>query len=124
MRLLHLLVVALLIAAAGYVYEIKFEATVQAERLARLRTDIRKERDDVARLRAEWARLDNPARIQGLAERHLKMRPVEAVQIGNLGNLPQRPPQAGEAEVEDPIGAIIERDSGIATGSVPPQEPR
>ena len=36
MRLLHLIVVASLVAAAIHVYKIKFESTVQAERVAKL----------------------------------------------------------------------------------------
>ena len=67
MRLLHICVIGTLVAAAAYVYEIKFESTLQAERLAKLRTEIRRERDAIATLRAEWAKLDNPVRIQGLA---------------------------------------------------------
>jgi len=62
-RFLNLCVLMLLVAAAAYVYEIKFESTLQAERLAKLRTEIRRERDAIATLRAEWAKLDNPVRI-------------------------------------------------------------
>ena len=71
MRLLNLCVLVLLVLAAAYVYEIKFESTLRAERVAKMRGDIRRERDAIAALRAEWATLDNPARIQGLARRHL-----------------------------------------------------
>ena len=41
--------------AAAYVYEIKFESTLQAERVAKLRGEIRREHDAIAALRAEWA---------------------------------------------------------------------
>lgn len=105
MRLLHLLVIAGLVMAAAYVYEIKFESTLQAERLARLRGEIRRERDAVAALRAEWARLDTPARIQGLAQRHLPLKPVQPTQIGDLDDLPGRPAPAGTDP--DPIGTMI-----------------
>jgi cell division protein FtsL len=118
MRLLHILVIGALVAAAAYVYEIKFESTLQAERLAKLRLEIRKERDAIATLRAEWAKLDNPARIQGLARRHLKLRPVDATQIDSFDKLPSRPVEASPQELDDPIGAIIEQDADIPTGSV------
>ena len=125
MRLLHLLVIMSLVAAAAYVFEIKFEATVQAERLARLRTEIRKERDSVAALRAEWAKLESPARIQGLAERHLKLKALDATRIGRLDLLPERASPPPDTAMEDPIGAIIEQDSDIPTGGPgPAQEPR
>jgi cell division protein FtsL len=118
MRLLHILVIGALVAAAAYVYEIKFESTLQAERLAKLRLEIRKERDAIATLRAEWAKLDNPARIQGLAQRHLKLKPVDATQIDSFDKLPARPVEAAPQELDDPIGAIIEQDADVPTGSV------
>lgn len=118
MRLLHILVIGALVAAAAYVYEIKFESTLQAERLAKMRLEIRKERDAIATLRAEWAKLDNPARIQGLAQRHLKLRPVDATQIDLFNKLPARPEEALPQDLDDPIGAIIEQDADIPTGSV------
>ena len=55
MRILHLFVIVALVMAAAYVYDIKFEATMQAERLSKLRGEIRRERDAVAALRADWA---------------------------------------------------------------------
>ena len=90
--MLNFLVIALLVMAAAYVYEIKFESTLQAERLAKLRAEIRRERDAVAALRAEWAKLDTPGRIQGLAQRHLPLKPLNSAQIGNFDELPMRPP--------------------------------
>ncbi len=65
MRLLNICVLVLLVAAAAYVYEIKFESTLRAERVAKMRGDVQRERDAIAALRAEWATLENPARIQG-----------------------------------------------------------
>ena len=55
MRLLNICVLAMLVFAAAYVYEIKFESTLRAERVAKMRGDIRRERDAIAALRAEWA---------------------------------------------------------------------
>ena len=74
MRLLNILVIGALILAASFVYKIKFDSTLQAERVAKLRGEMRRERDAIAMLRAEWAKLDTPGRIQGLAERHLALQ--------------------------------------------------
>jgi hypothetical protein len=124
-RILHLCVIVSLVVAAAYVYDIKFEAALQAERLARLRHEIRRERDLIAALRAEWAKLDSPDRIEALAQRHLALKPLDARQIDPLTGLPERPKPplfAGEA---DPIGALIAvpEDSGTPTGSVERGEP-
>ncbi len=117
MRFLHLCALALLIAAAAYVYEIKFESTLRAERVAKMRGDIRRERDAIAALRAEWATLENPARIQGLARRHLHLRPAEASQYDALDRLPERPPQVVKPPPSDAIADVIE-DLNPVTGSV------
>ena len=80
-RLLNICVIVALVAAASYVYKIKFESTRKAEQVARLRLDIRRERDAIADLRAQWSKLDNPVRIQQLAQRHLSLRIIAASSI-------------------------------------------
>lgn len=110
MRLLHLVVIAALVASAAYVYKIKFDSTVRAERVARLRAEIKREHDMAAALRARWETLDGPTRIQALAERHLTLKPLDANQIDNLDRLPERPHPATPPEGSDPIAAIIESD--------------
>jgi cell division protein FtsL len=121
LRLLHLLMVAALVFAAADVYKIKFDSTVMAERLARLRVEIRHEHEAIAALRAEWGQLDRPERIQALAQRHLTLRPVDVNQFDSLDRLPDRPIDVVPPATRDPIAAIIESyvDKEILTGSVP-----
>jgi cell division protein FtsL len=122
MRVLNICVIGALVLAAADVYKIKFESTRQAQRVVKLRLEIRRERDAVAALRAEWAKLDNPARIQDLARRHLQLRPVEGRQIDQLDNLPERPPDLVPVDEADPIGTVIAKPDVLdrsATGSVP-----
>ena len=108
MRFLNLCVLALLVVAAAYVYEIKFESTLRAERVAKMRGDVQRERDAIGALRAEWATLENPARIQGLARRHLHLRPAEATQYDALDKLPERPPQVVQPPPIDVIAQKID----------------
>src|SRR5213080_43275 len=125
MRIIHLLVVGMLIFAAAYVYRIKMESTSRVERVQRLNAEIREQRDAIAVLRAEWARLDAPLRLQGLAERHLTLKPLNATQYDSLKNLPERPPRLVRPGDPDPIGAMIQAiDSVAVTGSVPAPEDR
>ena len=121
MRILHFCVLILLISAAAYVYEIKFESTLRAERVAKMRVDVRRERDAIAALRAEWATLDNPARIQSLSRRHLQLRPAEPTQFDALQGLPEKPPTVVQPQAADAIAAMIENSETAATGSVPPK---
>ncbi len=117
MRLLNILVICALVLAASVVYKIKFDSTLQAEKVAKMRGELRRERDAIAVLRAEWARLDTPRRIQALAERHLALQPVAPAQFGALDQLPPR--QAAVPPAADPIASVIAPSQAETTGSVP-----
>ncbi|HEX7791457.1 MAG TPA: hypothetical protein VF467_13140 [Afipia sp.] len=130
MRIVHLFVICALIFAAAYVYRIKMESTIRTERVLRLRADIREQRDAIANLKSEWAKLETPKRLQDLATRHLSLRPIEATQYDSLKNLPPRPPSFVKPGDPDPIGSMIESVDQEAlsgagdsvTGSVPTPE--
>ena len=124
MRVIHLLVIGVLVFAAAYVYRIKLGSTVRTERVLRLHAEIREQRDAIAVLRAEWAKLDAPLRLQGLVERHLPLKPINATQHDSLKNLPERPPNFVKPGDPDPIGAMLQTidaaaDATTVTGSVP-----
>jgi hypothetical protein len=123
MRIIHLFVIAALVFAAAYVYRIKMESTSRTERVLRLHAEIREQRDAIATLRSEWAKLDAPLRLQGLAERHLQLKPINSTQYDQLKNLPERPPNFARPGAPDPIGAMINTieaatDADTVTGSV------
>jgi cell division protein FtsL len=128
MRILNMLVIAALVSAAAYVYKIKFESTRQAERIAKVRMEIRQEQDAIASLRAEWSKLDTPARIQELANRHLSLKPIDPRQFHTLRDLPERPPDLVPPNSADPIGSLLENPEvlDVATSSVsaPPRATR
>jgi hypothetical protein len=119
MRLLNFMVIAALILAASFVYKIKFDSTLQAERVAKLAGELRRERNAIASLRAEWATLDTPGRIQGLAERHLALQPIVPTQFDSLDRLPDRPPAIAKPADDDPIGAMLAPSAPESTGSLP-----
>jgi hypothetical protein len=123
MRIIHLLVIGMLVFAAAYVYRIKMESTARTEQVLRLHADVREQRDAIAALRAEWSKLDAPVRLQGLAERHLTLKPINANQYDQLKNLPERPPSYARPGDPDPIGAMIQTiDPDLVTGSLPAPE--
>jgi hypothetical protein len=127
MRIIHLLVIGVLVFAAAYVYRIKMESTERTERVLRLRAEIREQRDAIAVLRAEWTKLDAPLRLQGLVERHLALKPLNATQYDSFKNLPERPPSLVKPGEPDPIGAMLQTieasaDAPAVTGSLPPAE--
>jgi hypothetical protein len=123
MRILHLLVIGVLVFAAAYVYRIKMDSTARTEQVLRLHAEVREQRDAIAALRAEWSKLDEPLRLQGLAERHLTLKPIGASQYDQLKNLPERPPSFARPGDPDPIGAMIDTiDPDLVTGSIPAPE--
>jgi hypothetical protein len=127
MRIIHLLVIGALVFAAAYVYRIKMDSTVRTERVVQLRAQIRAERDAIAVLHSQWAKLDSPLRLQGLVERHLALKPISATQYDSLKNLPERPPSLVPPGDPDPIGAMITTidaaaDASAVTGSLPQPE--
>lgn len=121
LRVLNFVVIGALVLAAAYVYRIKFDSAVQAERLAKLRGEVRHERDRIAALRAEWGQLDNPVRIEALAKRYLKLKSIAPTQFDALDQLPEQPPDYSRADSKDPIGGMIENseEPAAVTGSVP-----
>ncbi len=130
LRILNFVVIGALVLAAAYVYRIKYEATVQAEHLAKLRDQVRHERDKIADLRARWGELDDPARIQDLAKRFLKLQEVAPTQFYTLDHLPDEPPDYMRPGSKDPIGGMIEHlevpvevTGSIPQGAAPPPAP-
>jgi len=126
LRFINIVVIGALVLAASYVYRIKYESTVQAERLAKLRSELRHERDLIATLRAKWGELDNPARVEALSKRFLELKPIAPTQFDPLDRLPERPADDARAANDDPIGNMIgnlEPPEGI-TGSIlaPPSD--
>ena len=119
-RVINIVVIGALVLAAAYVYRIKFDSTVQAEHLAKLRSEVRRERDRIAALRAEWGELDNPGRIEALTKRYLQLKPTAPTQFGSFEQLPDHPPQFLMPGVADPIGVMIENleEPETVTGSV------
>ncbi|HXP31032.1 MAG TPA: hypothetical protein VN832_08080 [Stellaceae bacterium] len=84
----------------GYaMFQVKYEVVQQEERLARLSHQIADGREAIRVLNAEWNFLNQPARLNELAKRHLTLVPIGTAQLlAGIEALPMRqaaPPQAG-----------------------------
>jgi hypothetical protein len=121
MRLVLLFVVCALVFGSAYVYRIKKESTVRNECVLKLHADTREKRDAFAALRAEWARLQPPVWLQGLAGWRLALKPVETTRSDSRGNLPKRLPSLVRSSTPDPVGAILDvlGNKETITGSIP-----
>ena len=128
-RILNVIAVAALIGSAGYAYQIKYETVYYAEKLAKIRRQMDRERDDIGVLRAEWAHLTRPERLQGLADKFLDLQAPALVQVVRANDLPAKAPKF------DAIGRKLEslglglptntpQDSGDLPPTTPPSKAR
>ena len=70
-RILHAFAIAALIGSAAYVYGVKYRTIYASEQLVKTRHLINKEKDAINLLRAEYAHLARPDRVQALADSKL-----------------------------------------------------
>ena len=122
-RLLNVFAVLGLMASAVYAYTVKYETILFAEQIIKVKHDIATEQDAIDRLRAQWALLTRPERIQMLAEKNLGLHQLSLDQIVQVADLPPRPPKV------DDIGRKLD-DLGLAeptntprTGKTPGSAP-
>lgn len=113
-KLLHVIAIGALVSSAVYAYSIKYETTLAAEQLQKMRAKTQRERDAIAVLKAEWQFLNRPDRIQTLADRHLDLQAFTATQVVKASEIPNRGPKV------DAIGRKLE-DLGLG---VPTETPK
>jgi cell division protein FtsL len=101
-RVLHIIAIAAVIASAVYVYGVKYRTIYASEQIVKTRHLIAKEREAINVLRAEYAHLVRPERLQTLADKLLDMQPLALNQIIKPEDLPEPAPKA------DPIGRKLE----------------
>ena len=93
-RLLHAVAIAALIASAVYVYGVKYRTIYASEQLVKTRHLIAKEKDAINLLRAEYAHLARPDRLQALADAKLGFQPLALSQIATVDELPEARPRS------------------------------
>ena len=69
-------------------YHLKNEVQAQEDELFRVNRTILAEQEAIHVLRAEWSYLNQPARLQALASRHLDLGPTKPAQLGTIASLP------------------------------------
>ncbi len=117
-RPLDLILVGAMIASAVWTFQIKHEAELASEKVAGLQKKITLEKERINLLRADWALLTQPARLQELAKKFsddLKLENLQPGQIVQLDELPDITPP------DDPIGALASENEILddqVTGSI------
>jgi len=127
-RILNMLAIAALIGSAIYAYTIKYETIFHAETIVKLQHEIKLEQDQIGTLRAEWAHLTRPERIQALADRFLDLQPVALNQIVRAEVLPGKAPRVdaigrklGALGLAEPTNTPRDAALDAAVSSTPPR---
>jgi cell division protein FtsL len=99
---MHVVAIGALVISAVYVYSIKYKTILWSEKIVATRHDVEREQDEINVLRAEYALLTRPERLQPLADKDLGMQPLALNQIVKASDLPEAQPKV------DSIGRKIE----------------
>lgn len=87
-RTVSVLALALLVASSFGLYKLKYQVQRLDHEARGLQTSIAKERQSIQLLQADWTYLNQPQRIQQLAERFLQMKAVEPSQLASIEDIP------------------------------------
>ncbi|MFC7334130.1 cell division protein FtsL [Rhodocista pekingensis] len=85
--------IALASLASVILYQTSYRVQEQAEKLSSLNRQIVAEQEAIQVLRAEWAYLNDPTRLETLVAQHLLLQPTRAEQIVSLDAIPEKQPE-------------------------------
>ncbi|MBV8565692.1 MAG: hypothetical protein JO366_09880 [Methylobacteriaceae bacterium] len=116
-RLLHIGAIGALMGSAVYAYSVKYQTIWYAEQIVKMKHKIAGEHDQIAMLRAEWAHLTRPERVQQLVSAYLETLPLALNQMVKVADLPERAPKV------DTIGRKLET-LGVGLSTSTPRDPK
>ncbi len=124
-RTFDIILFVIMTAAATVTYSIKHRADLKLEEVHRLDAEIKLEQDTIDLLKADWALLKQPGRLERLVKVYsddLQLVPTASTQIVKPQELPMLkadlPPLPQEAKKEGEGGETLPVTDGISTGSV------
>ncbi len=103
-RTFDMILVAIMICAAGLTYKVKYDAQKRIGDVHRIERQIIAEKNTINLLHAEWAMMIEPERMQVLATRYqdqLGLQVTEARQIVKLKDIPDRLPDQIQNIIKD-----------------------
>ena len=110
-----------LVAAFGsglYLYTEKHRAELLDRQIARVMHETEAARQRAGLLRADWALLNDPTRLQDMADKYLALKPMAPGQFVQLADLANHLP----APVAAPPGGGTDDDAQVADTAPPPAE--
>lgn len=82
--------IGLALCLGAGLFQVKHEVQVLEEELAHLNRAILADQEAIHVLRAEWAYLNRPERLEALSRRYLEIAPLAAAQLITIDSLPLR----------------------------------
>ncbi len=131
LRTLDLILVGVMTAAAAVTYTIKHHAELKLEEVHRLEAEIKLEKDTIDLLKADWALLSQPNRLERLVNNYngeLQLQPTASTSLVHAKELPMLKSQvpvpditeakAGAKAKPKAVAPEPEEEGMMATGSV------
>ncbi|WP_028746293.1 hypothetical protein [Rhizobium mesoamericanum] len=132
LRTLDLILVGVMTAAAAVTYTIKHHAELKLEEVHRLEAEIKLEKDTIDLLRADWALLSQPSRLERLVNNYndeLQLQPTASTSLVRAKELPMLKSQVPVPDVTEAkagsgkakpkaVAPQAEEEDTMATGSV------
>lgn len=124
-RTFELILIAAMLVAAAVTYTIKYDAERQIAVIAKLKRQIESERDTITLLRADWALMTQPGRLQalvGIYGEELQLTPTEPEQYAaGIDEIPERKPDDIQMLISGSdallASGVLETDA-MTTGSI------
>ncbi|MFK7903270.1 MAG: hypothetical protein AB8B49_10570 [Nitratireductor sp.] len=119
LRPFDILMIGLLLGGAALTYKIKHDSEMALDRVAKLEAKIKKEQELIDVLKADWALLTSPKRLESLVKQYRDELGLDILKSENIGSVedvpeklftPKKVPSIGIADLIDP-------DRSIATGA-------
>jgi hypothetical protein len=73
--------VFLSVASGIVLFRVKYEVVTLENNLKQVRTDIAEHKEALHILKAEWAHLNEPMRLQELSQKYLSLQPIQSTQL-------------------------------------------
>ena len=89
----HMIWLALTVVSSGALFHTSYRVQELNETLGRINREIIREQEAIQVLKAEWAYLNEPARLERLVREYTALAPTEAVQLAaSVEEIPMRDP--------------------------------
>jgi hypothetical protein len=102
LRTLDIILIVIMTAVAAVTYTIKHRAELKLEEVHKIEAEIKLEKDTIDLLRADWALLTQPSRLQKLItvyQEQLQLQPTDPTQLVKPVELPMK---KDEVPAKDP----------------------